>query len=252
MNIRQQKIKELINETGEARLSELEEMFPDYSAMTIRRDLDKLESMGEVVRTRSGAKSIAHLSRLNEPLYSERAREHIAEKSEIAKKAHGLIEQGSTVFMDAGTTVTELAKMLANDKLFVITTAPNIALECIKRPDVSVFMTGGRLSSGNLSLSGINAVGFLDQINIDIAFMAASGATLKNGFTSGNYDESQIKKRVIEKAAKVVMLADSSKYAKSLPFTFASLSDINTLITDDKMDQGFTDELRKHGVEVMI
>ena len=252
MNIRQQKIKDLINETGAAKLSELEVMFPDYSSMTIRRDLEMLETLGEVVRTRSGAKSIAHLTRLNEPLYSERARERIAEKADIAKKAQGLIEQGSSVFLDAGTTVTELAKLLANNKLFVITTAPNIALECVKHADVSVFMTGGHLSSGNLSVSGVNAISFLDQINIDTAFMATSGVNVKNGFTSGSYDESRIKMRAIEKASKVVMLMDSSKYGKSLPFTYASLSDINIMITDDKIDRGFLEELQKHGVETLV
>ena len=251
MNSRQERIKAIINENGEAKLSELEELFPDFCSMTLRRDLEKLEALGEVVRTRSGAKSIAHLSRLIEPLYSERARENVIEKAAIAGKAHDLITQGCSVFLDTGTTLTAFAKLLQRDKLFIITTAPNIALECIKNPDISVFMTGGQLSSGNLSVSGINALSFLDHINIDIAFMATSGVTLQNGFTCGNHDESRIKKRAIEKAAKVVMLMDSTKYGKSLPFTFAVLSDINTLVTDERINQELVEELEKYGVDVL-
>ena len=253
MNERQEKIKALINESGEAKLSELEKMFPDFSSMTIRRDLEKLESLGEVVRTRSGAKSIAHLSSLNEAFYSERARENIAEKAGIAGKAHGLITQGCSVFLDTGTTVTALAKLLKTDKLFVITAAPSIALECVKNPDISVFMVGGQLSKRNLSSSGINAISFLDQINIDIAIMATSGVTEQNGFTCGNYDESQLKRRVIEKASKVIMLMDSSKYGKSLPFTFAEISDVDVMVTDSKIDNKFLNKLKKYKeIEVLV
>ena len=253
MNERQEKIKTLINESGEAKLSELESLFPNYSSMTIRRDLEKLESLGEIIRTRSGAKSIAHLSSLNEALYSERARENILEKAGIAGKAHGLITQGCSVFLDTGTTVTALAKLLKTDKLFIITAAPNIALECVKNPDISVFMVGGQLSKGNLSSSGINALSFLDQINIDIAVMATSGITKQNGFTCGNYDESQLKRRAIEKASKVILVMDSSKYGKSLPFTFAEISDIDVLVTDSKIDKSFLKELQKYKkIEVLI
>ena len=253
MNERQEKIKALINENGEAKLSELESMFPDFSSMTIRRDLEKLESLGEVIRTRSGAKSIAHLSSLNEALFSERARENVAEKAGIAGKAHGLIVQGCSVFLDTGTTVTALAKLLKADRLSVITAAPSIALECVKNPDISVFMVGGQLSRGNLSASGINAVSFLDQVNIDIAVMATSGMTVQNGFSCGNYDESNLKRRAIEKASKVIMLMDSSKYGKSLPFTFANISDIDILITDSKINHGFLDELQKYKeIEVLL
>ena len=251
MNERQQKIQTIISENGEAKLSELEQAFPDVSTMTLRRDLEKLETLGDVVRTRSGAKSIAYLSRLKEAQYSERENLNIPEKKIIAQKAYKLVEQGSSIFLDAGTTVTELSRLLANDKLFVITTAPNIALECAKNSEITVFMTGGQLSAGNLSLSGINALGFLDQINIDTAFMAASGFTWNSGFTCGNYDECQMKKRVIGKAGRVIMLLDSAKFGKSMPFTIAAPSDIDILVTDARADRETLDEMQKYRVEMV-
>jgi len=251
MTERQQKIRSLISKNGEVKISELEQLLPDISTMTLRRDLEKLESLGEIVRTRSGAKSIAYLSRLNEAQFSERENENIAEKFHIAQIAHRHVLQGSSIFLDAGTTVTELSRLLNKDKLFTITTAPNIALECAKNSDNTVFMTGGRLSYGNLSLSGVNALSFLDHINIDIAFMAASGFTFKSGFTCGNFDECNLKKRVIEKAAKVIMLMDSSKFGKNHPFTFAALTDINLLITDGKIAYSDLEELQSLGVVVI-
>ncbi|MCL2425479.1 MAG: DeoR/GlpR family DNA-binding transcription regulator, partial [Oscillospiraceae bacterium] len=232
MNERQQKIQSFISANGEAKLVELESLFPDISSMTLRRDLEKLELLGGIVRTRSGAKSIAYLSRLSEAQFSERENVNTAEKLSIAQIAYEYIKQESSIFLDTGTTVTGLSRLLSNDKLFIITTAPNIALECAKNPNNTVFMTGGQLSSGNLSLSGVNALSFLDNINIDVAFMGASGFNFSNGFTCGNYDECQMKKRVVEKAAQVIMLMDSSKFSKNLPFTFANLSDIDLLVTD--------------------
>jgi len=235
----------IISENGEATLAELERLFPEVSSMTLRRDLEKLEMQGEIVRTRSGAKSIAHLSRLHEDLYSERARENTAEKKQIAQRARRFITQGSSVFLDSGTTVTYLANLLVGDRLFVITSAPNIALSCVKNQYMTVFLTGGRLSGRNLSLSGLNALTFLDCVNIDTAFVGASGYTPDNAFTCGNYDESQMKKRVIEKAARVVLLMDSSKAGKSLPFTFAHPRDIEFLVTDDKIGPAYLEELQK-------
>jgi len=250
MNERQQKIQTLISENGEAKLSELEHLFPDISTMTLRRDLEKLETLGEIVRTRSGAKSIAYLSRLKEAQYSERESENIAEKYSIAQIAHRYIKQGSSIFLDTGTTVTGLARLLVSDKLFTITTAPNIALECAKNHDNTVFMTGGQLSAGNLSLSGLNALSFLEHINIDTAFMASSGFTFTNGFTCGNFDECQMKKKVIEKAAKTIMLMDSTKFGKNHPFTFATIKDIDLLITDGNISNEDFEKLRKSKVEV--
>jgi len=251
MNERQQKIQTIISDNGEAKLSELERLFPDISTMTLRRDLEKLERLGEIVRTRSGAKSIAYLSRLKEAQYSERESESILEKRAIAQKAYRFVTQGSSIFLDAGTTVTALSKLLISDKLFVITTAPNIALECAKNTGITVFMTGGQLSSVNLSLSGVNALSFLDHINVDIAFMAASGFTWGSGFTCGNFDECQMKKRVIEKAAKVIMMMDSTKFGRSLPFTFTAAHDIDLLITDDRINSETLDEMQEKRIEII-
>jgi len=250
MNERQQKIQNILNEKGEVKLPELELIFPDISSMTLRRDLEKLEALGEVVRIRNGAKSITHLSALKEDLFSKRANENITEKKLIAEKACTLIIQGCSVFLDSGTTAVNLARMLPDYKLNVITAAPNVALECAKKSDISVFMTGGQLSTDNLSLSGVNANDFLDNINIDIAFMAASGFSFKNFFTCGNFDECRLKKRVIERATKVVMLMDSSKCGKSLPFTFALPDDIDVFVSDDKLDSEFSEAINKYGVEV--
>ncbi len=233
MDERLSRIKQYIHEKGEIKLAELQQLFPGLSSMTLRRDLKKLEDAGEAVRTKGGAKSIRHLSRIKEEMYAKRSLENTAEKYIIAKKALGYMEESRSVFLDSGTTVMCLAQLLEAQKLFITTSAPNIALECVKNPNATINLIGGNLNRDNLSLSGITALDFLDNINIDIAFMAASGFSHKNGFTCGNYAEGEIKKKVIAKAGKVIVLMDSSKYGKSLPFTFARLNDVDMVISDD-------------------
>ncbi|OQB13265.1 MAG: HTH-type transcriptional repressor GlcR [Firmicutes bacterium ADurb.Bin193] len=241
MNERISLIRQHIQEKGEVKLSELEVFFEGVSSMTLRRDLKKLEESGDVVLTRGGAKSISHLSRIKEELYSKRSSENTAEKYAIAKKALEYVEEGRSIFIDSGTTVMYLARLIENQKLFITTSAPNVALECAKDQNAVINLIGGNLNRDNLSLSGITALNFLDNINIDTAFIASSGFSFKNGFTCGDYSEGEIKKKVIEKASRTIVLMDNTKFGKNLPFTFAKLSDVDLVITDD----GVSEEIKK-------
>ena len=90
----------------------------------------------------------------------------------------------------------------------------------------------------------------LDIINIDIAFMAASGFSIENGFTVSNFFECELKKAVIKKA-KVIMLVDSSKFNKVLAFTFGHLSDLDVLISDDKIPEHIVRKAEEAGVKVL-
>lgn len=248
-------VKQHIQEKGEVKLSELELLLPDISSMTLRRDLKKLEQSGDVVLTKGGAKSIYHLSAIKEELYSKRSMENTAEKHLIAKRAVGYVEEGRSIFLDSGTTVMYLARLLENEKLFITTSAPNIAIECIKNQNAVINLIGGNLNRDNMSLSGITAVEFLDKINIDIAFIASSGFSFKSGFTCGNFDEAEVKRRVILKASKVIVLMDSSKLGKNMPFTFAKPSDVDLVLSDDKIPrdiaQQLNSSLRKSNAPIM-
>lgn len=251
INNRIEQIRLHIEKNNEVKLSELEQIFPDISSMTLRRDLERLEKQGDIVRTRGGAKSIAHLSRIKEDLYSARAYENVEEKTFVAKKAVELIPQDRSVYLDCGTTIMYLSQLITDQKLFITTSAPNIALECVKNPNANVFLVGGNLNRDNFSLSGVNSLDFIKNINIDIAFMATSGFSLQNAFTCGNYDENEIKKHIIKKATKVYMLMDSSKVGKNLPFTFAGLEDIDVLITDGQISDDIINEFKKNDIGVI-
>lgn len=246
-------INEYIQARGEVKLSELEELMPKISSMTLRRDLAFLEERGDVIRIRGGARSIASLSErfIKEEAYNRRANENTDGKRLVAQKALTLVEKGRSLFLDSGTTMMGLAKLIADEQLFILTSAPNIGMELIKRQGVTVTLIGGQLSSDNISVSGANSLDFIKNINIDIAFIATSGFSLDSGFTSGNFNECELKKYVIKKARKVVMLMDNTKLDANMLFTFAELKDIDVLVTDGQLPESVLKAAAKSKVTVL-
>lgn len=248
---RRDAIMELLNTRGEVNLKELEELFPDCSSMTLRRDLKYFEENGFVKRTRGGAVALSMLSMAAEDVYSRRALENTASKSLIAKKAAAYIEGGRSFYLDSGTTLMLFAKEIPDDYISILTSGPNIALELIKKSKPNVMLIGGQLNRNTISVSGANATSFLAGVNIDTAFMAASGFSLQNGFTSGTYSECELKRAVLERASSVIMLMDSSKFGKSLPYTFGHLKDIDVLVADEQLPDELRAEAKRCGVTVI-
>ena len=101
-------------------------------------------------------------------------------------------------------------------------------------------------------MSGAQAVEYVNKINIDVAFISPSGFSLKYGFTSGNYNESELKSAIVKKAGSVIMLLHSSKIGKSLPYTFCELSNVCRIVTDQPLDAEILEACREKGVEVVV
>ena len=114
-----------------------------------------------------------------------------------------------------------------------------------------LFRSGGMINRDNISISGNQAIAFLDSINIDLALICPSGFSLKDGFTSGNFSECELKRMVVGKARKVVVLMDRSKLDRTLPYTFCQLDRVNTIITDGLPDD-VAEAAEDAGVEVIV
>ena len=237
-NDRQQQILDVIREKGSIQLGDLEETFRDVSSMTLRRDLILLEKENHIVRTKGGAVSRQTLSGTssNEPLYSFRESENHEAKKQIANKALVYVEKGRSIYLDSGTTLMCLAKILKDEPYTIITSGLNIALEILKKQNPLVICIGGQVNRNTISVSGPSSSSFLDKVNIDIAFMSASGYSYDSGFSVSNISESELKKQIIRKAKKVIVLMDSSKKDKVLAYTFANRSDVDLILTEKESD----------------
>ena len=232
-------------------LEELVEAFPDVSSMTLRRDIEYFEKHGEAIKVRGGARSMKFITTSMEAAFSKRLMENTVEKERVAKRAAMLIETGRSIFLDSGTTMLTLAKLLPDERVTVITTGPNIALELIKKTRPMVYIIGGMLNRDNISVVGSPAMEYVDDVNVDTAFIVPSGVSAE-GVTSGNYTECELKKKIIEKARQKVLVITNSKVDKILPYTVCGFDEIDVVISDRALPQEIADKCAAAGVKIII
>ncbi len=248
---RREKILELLREQDTVMLKELEKMFPDISSMTLRRDMEFFEKIGEAIRIRGGLRHIKSLG-TQEDLYALRAIKNPEAKERIATIATGFVETGRSIFVDAGSTSMSFARQLPDLNLSVLTSAPNVAMEFSKRYKPSVNFIGGLINRNTLSASGSQSLQFIQHVNIDIAFLVASAFSPDTGFTCGNSDECELKRAITAKARRTILMVDSSKFGKSMPYTFATLADVDVLITDVEPDASVLKLAKANNTQVVF
>lgn len=245
------KISELIEMQGRISLDELIGRFKNVSSMTLRRDLLYLENAGEIIRVRGGAVSVRELQKKTEDYFYQRTAINVTEKKVIAEKAAAVMETGHSVFIDSGSTSLYLVKELADINYTIITNGINIALELSRKSMPNITVLGGNLSRNNCATSGKNGCDLLKDINIDMAFLGTTAFTVEGGFTCGSSSESEIKKLVISKAKRKIMLMDSSKIDKVMPYTFAAFNELDVLVSDGKLPQKVKDRAFDLGITVI-
>ena len=233
-NIRQQLIREFIEQNHVVTIKELQALCPEVSLMTIHRDLDALEQGGTIIKVRGGARSVRHTADLG---FDVRLQENVAGKNEMAQKALELIQSNATIFLDASTTNLVLARKLPDIPMNIFTTGPNIAIELCRLQNPNITLCCGTLNRKNMALSGPNTLNMLDNINIDIAFMGVSGCYADVGFTCGTEGDMVIKRTVIGKARTSVIMCDHTKFSRLMPYTFAGFEDVQYLISDGKVPE---------------
>ncbi len=246
--LRQEAIRSLVESKNIVAIKELKELFPDISLMTIHRDLDVLEREGVLVKYRGGVKSIKLPDDVD---FNIRLKENNSGKLIIAKKALSLIAPHSSIFLDAGTSNLFLARNMSDTNLNVFTTAPSIALELCKLHTPAITLCGGSLNRNTLAVSGQRTIDMLSGINIDVAFIGVSGCSAEAGFTCGSEADSFIKSFVIKKARTSVLMCDSEKLKRLMPYTFASMEDIDYIISDKELPAEYRQRAKTAGVRVL-
>lgn len=250
LNERQMAILSYICERGEAKNAELLPLLGDCSTMTLWRDLAKLEQEGRITRVRGGAVAVQASMTGREPNFTYRARQNTSAKEEIARIATDLIHPNHAHYLDAGSTIFTLIQMLHEGNYTFITSAANTACEVVRRNNYNITLLGGQINANTLSCSGPQTEQMLSGMNIDVAVMATSGYSPNGGFTSGCLPEAQLKQQIIRKAAFTIMLMDGAKIARSHPFTFAKLDDVDILIGDSGLPAEFIQTAEDHQVRV--
>jgi DeoR family fructose operon transcriptional repressor len=243
-----------VAETGQVTVGELAERF-GVSIDTVRRDLDQLAAEGSLVRTYGGAVSLSTVTRTDRAV-DQRLAVQEQEKEKIAALAATLVQDSSTIMINGGTTTLALARNLGQHRDLTVATNNLLvpgALPATSIRDIYVF--GGAVRA--LTLATVGPVSFrantgaeLD-ISCDLALIGVGAVAADGGYTTSNLAEAAMMQEMISRAARVAILADSSKFGRRLFAQVSELGAADYLITDTEPPPDLRDALEANGVEVL-
>jgi DeoR/GlpR family transcriptional regulator of sugar metabolism len=248
---RQQLILEALEGNKKIAVAELSQRF-GASQVTIRRDLAELAAGGKLIRAHRGA--LGRAPALPEPPIVQRLDQEKDLKENIARAAAALVAENEAVFLGSGSTTTFLARHLARcQKLTVVTNAINIAMELASTGgSLAVVVTGGVMRSPELSLLGHIADQTLHEVRVSKVFMGMQAINLEGGLTTDHLPEVATTRRIIEMAQELIVLADHTKLGQTAAAFIAPITRMNTLVTDDRADPDFLENLRAAGIRVIV
>lgn len=239
---RRKHILEKLYANGKIDIDDLVEEL-NVSAMTIRRDLNYLEEKNKIIRTHGGA--ILNKTLLYERTFTEKESKNRLEKQQIAKQAVKLIEEGTTIILDSGTTTFEIAKLLKEWRnITVVTNDIKIATE-LMNSQVKVIITGGELQNNIGALFGPLTENVIRNLHVDIFFLGAHAVHLEKGVMAPSFEKATIKQLMIEAADTTWLVADSSKIGEKSLTTVCELSEISGVITDMGLSEQYSAMLRE-------
>jgi DeoR family transcriptional regulator of aga operon len=235
-----------LGSTGSVSVSELAETL-GASPATVRRDLELLEEQKLLSRSHGGA---VRNGLLYELPVRYRGGQKAQEKSRIADAAAERIADAQTVGLTGGTTTTEVARRLRGRQLTIVTNAINIASELVISESIRLVVTGGVARPQSYELTGPLAERTLEGLNVDVLFLGVDGVNA-SGLTTYDEVEAQTDRKMVERAARVIVVCDSSKIGRSALSSISTLSEIDELITDVDAPADHLGALRDAGVEVV-
>lgn len=223
----------------------------DVSDATVRRDLEWLEQEGIIERTHGGA---ILSERLNfEQAYQQRAQRYTEEKRRIGALAASQIKDGDIVFINSGTTTTQLIRQIRSSADITVITNNLIGTLELGEVDFELLLLGGSFQPKSHSVAGRFAINNLSQIYANKAFIGVDGISLKHGFTVPTNAEAEVVSMMIERTnGLVAVVSDHSKWGVVSNFEIAAIHEIPRLITDDGLDQDAKETLSARSVEIQV
>jgi DeoR family transcriptional regulator, aga operon transcriptional repressor len=252
--VRRDRMLELLRERDFVRVSDLASRF-EVSEVTVRTDLDALESRGLLRRVRGGA--VPRPAASVERPFEEAEVAAAEQKRAVARAAAEMVSSGDTIVLDVGTTTTAIAQELAArtdlTEVTVFTSSLTIALALeTATPRLTVVVTGGTLRPKQHSLVEPLAGLMLHSIHVGTAFVGCNGVDVSAGITNVNLPETEVKKLILQASQRRVVCADASKLGQVSLAHVCDLDDVDLLITDAGADPDLLAALRETGLDVRV
>lgn len=218
---RYEKILALLKEKKSITVAEITELL-GISESTARRDITALDRAGRLTKVFGGAVTNDGSFVTQEPTVAQKVEVRKAEKIQIARSAARLIEDTDFVYLDAGTTTWYMLEFLARVKATFVTNAVAHAQKLAAQGN-RVFLIGGELKSSTEAVIGAQAMETLERYHFTKGFFGTNGISKREGFTTPDAGEAQVKRTAMRQCRKCYILADSTKFGNISAVTFASL-----------------------------
>lgn len=247
---RRERIQEYLAIHQIARTADLCDLL-ETSEATVRRDLEWLEGKGFLERTHGGA--LLNQRMMLEQEYQQRAHHYPEEKRRIGELAASLIEEGDIVFINSGTTSTQVLQHIRSDSRITVFTNNVSAVMDLGDPGFHYYMTGGEFQSRSNSLAGRFALDNLGLVYANKTILGVDGISLKHGCTVPSNAEAEVVRRMIERTkGQVIIVADHSKWGVVSNFQIANIDEIDKLISDERLDFSAVESLAAHHVTCLL
>jgi len=222
-------ILDLLERQGRVRVASLARRLR-VTEETVRRDLERLGNDGKLRRTHGGALSAQRERR--EPPFSIRKAAQLSEKNAIAAAAAAHVVEGDVIALDGSSSAYALAQALPDIAVTVIATSVPVMMALAERSRVRVVCAGGALDTTSMSFSGPLIKQALDQFNIGKLFMSCQGVDIERGLSEASESLAAVKRLLIERADRTYLLADHTKFGVRAAVVFATLAEIDAVVTD--------------------
>ncbi|MDD3839456.1 MAG: DeoR/GlpR family DNA-binding transcription regulator [Clostridia bacterium] len=230
------KIKEILYRDKRVDVLELSRLF-SVTEVTIRRDLDKLEKEGFLIKTYGGA--VLNEKVLGIPFVPESDDDALEEKRMIGKIASQMIEDGEAVFLSSGTTCLEIARNIKSKRLTVVTNDLLIGYELKDSIGIKVIVTGGDLIQSSSTLVGSFTLQALNSIYINKAFIGVKGVNFDSGYTVDSYEEAMVIQGIRKISSDIIIVADYTKFNRTAFARLGGLTMAKKIITNKQVPSAF-------------
>lgn len=249
LSIRQNEILELARTDGRVLVDDLAQRF-DVTLQTIRRDLGEMAEAGLLERVHGGAVPRAGTVNLG---YEARRRINAEAKAAIGAACAAAIPDNSSLILNLGTTTEAVAHaLLHHSNITVITNNMNVANIMLANPGCEIMVAGGALRRSDGGLVGDLTTQFLEQFKVDYAVIGTSALDRDGDLLDFDLAEVRVSRAILRQSRRTFLVSDHSKLARPAPARIASLSEIDTVFTDQPFPQDLARRCTEWGTQVQV
>ncbi|HYZ33317.1 MAG TPA: DeoR/GlpR family DNA-binding transcription regulator [Crenalkalicoccus sp.] len=246
---RQQQILQIASEVGRVSVELLAARF-EVTPQTIRRDLNELCDRRLLARVHGGALLASGVENM---AYEARRALAGEAKRRIGERAAALIPDGSSLFINIGTTTEEVARALAARRnLLVVTNNIHVVSILLPSPGVEVIVAGGPVRRADGGIVGEPTVDLVSQFKLDFAVIGASALDEDGSLLDFDYREVRVARAILGNARRAILVADATKFARSAPVRIGHVGQLAAFVTDRPPPARFAAACRAAGTDIEV